>query len=50
MPFKPIAADVLQKVIKPNSRIDEEATKAQRDTYIENYIKENPVIIYKDRE
>lgn len=48
MPFKPIAADVLQKVIKPNSRIDEEATKAQRDTYIENYIKENPVIIYKD--
>ena len=48
MPFKPIAVDVLQKVIKPNSRIDEEATKVQRDTFIENYIKENPVIIYKD--
>ncbi|NLX63730.1 MAG: HDIG domain-containing protein [Clostridiaceae bacterium] len=48
MPFKPIAVDVLQKVIKPNSRIDEEATRVQRDTFIENYIKENPVIIYKD--
>jgi len=48
MPFKPVAVDVLQKVIKPNSRIDEEATKVQRDTFIENYIKENPVIIYKD--
>ncbi len=46
--LKPIAVDVLQRVIKPNSRIDEEATNAQRDTYIENYIKENPVIIYKD--
>ena len=46
--LKPVAVDVLQKVIKPNSRIDEEATNAQRDLYIENYIKENPVIIYKD--
>ncbi len=47
-PLKPIAVDVLQKVIKPNSRIDEEATNAQREAYIESYIKENPVIIYKD--
>lgn len=46
--LKPVAVDVLQKVIKPNSRIDEEVTNAQRDLYIENYIKENPVIIYKD--
>ncbi len=47
-PLKPIAVDVLQKVIKPNSRIDEEATNAQREAYIESYIKDNPVIIYKD--
>lgn len=46
--LKPIAVDVLQKAIKPNSRLDEKATSAQRDTYIESYIKENPVIIYKD--
>ncbi|HHW21978.1 MAG TPA: HDIG domain-containing protein [Clostridiaceae bacterium] len=46
--LKPIAVDVLQKVIKPNSRVDEEATNAQRDSFIESYIKENPVIIYKD--
>ncbi|MGI6083848.1 MAG: HD family phosphohydrolase [Acetivibrionales bacterium] len=46
--LKPIAIDVLQKVIKPNSRLDEEATNAQREAYIESYIKENPVIIYKD--
>jgi putative nucleotidyltransferase with HDIG domain len=48
VPLKPIAIDVLQKIIKPNSRVDEEATKAQRDAFIESYIKENPVIIYKD--
>lgn len=47
-PLKPIAVDVLQKVIKPNSRVDEESTNAQRDTFIESYIKDNPVIIYKD--
>ncbi|MGI6122766.1 MAG: HD family phosphohydrolase [Acetivibrionales bacterium] len=47
-PLKPIAVDVLQKVIKPNSRLDEEATNAKREAYIESYIKENPVIIYKD--
>jgi putative nucleotidyltransferase with HDIG domain len=46
--LKPIAVDVLQKVIKPNSRVDEEATNAQRDAFIESYIKDNPVIIYKD--
>ncbi len=47
-PLKPIAVDVLQKVIKPNSRVDEESTNAQREAFIENYIKDNPVIIYKD--
>lgn len=43
-----IARDVLNKVLKPNSRIDEAATKAQKDEFIESYINENPVIIYKD--
>ncbi|HBR03141.1 MAG TPA: metal-dependent phosphohydrolase [Ruminiclostridium sp.] len=43
-----LSEDVLYKVIKPNSKIDEEATQAQRDAFIESYTKENPVIIYKD--
>ncbi|NLU51859.1 MAG: HDIG domain-containing protein [Clostridiaceae bacterium] len=43
-----IARDVLNKVLKPNSRIDEEATQAKKDEFIESYINENPVIIYKD--
>lgn len=47
-PLKPIAVDVLQKVIKPNSRVDKVATNSQRETFIEGYVKENPVIIYKD--
>lgn len=47
-PLEPIAVDILQKVIKPNSRVDEKATSARREAYIESYIMENPVIIYKD--
>ncbi|SHJ50823.1 HD family phosphohydrolase [Thermoclostridium caenicola] len=43
-----IAADLLDKVIVPNSRIDEKATEEERNALIETYIKENPVIIYKD--
>jgi membrane-associated HD superfamily phosphohydrolase len=43
-----IAKDALNKILKPNSRIDEEAYKAQKDAFIESYIKENPVIIYKN--
>ena len=43
-----IAEDILDKVVIPNSRIDEKATREQRNAFIENYIKENPVIIYKD--
>lgn len=43
-----IAQDLLDKVIIPNSRIDEKATEEKRNTFIDNYIKENPVIIYKD--
>lgn len=46
--LKPIAVDVLQKVIKPNSRVDEKATNEARNKEIEKNIKENPVIIYKD--
>jgi len=42
-----IARDVLTKVLKPNSRIDELATQANKDAFIENYINENPIIIYK---
>lgn len=45
---EPIAKDVLDKVIKPNSRVDEEATANQKNAFIESYIKENPVIIYQD--
>lgn len=47
-PLEPIAVDILQMVIKPNSRVDEKATSARREAYIESYIMENPVIIYKD--
>lgn len=47
-PLEPIAVDILQKVTKPNSRVDEKATSARREAYIESYIMENPVIIYKD--
>lgn len=47
-PLESIAVDILQKVIKPNSRVDEKATSARREAYIESYIMENPVIIYKD--
>ena len=43
-----IAADLLDKVVTPNSRIDEKATEEQRNAFIETAIKENPVIIYKD--
>jgi len=43
-----IAEDLLGKVIVPNSRIDEEATEEQRNAFIDSYVKENPVIIYKD--
>lgn len=43
-----IARDLLDKVVIPNSRIDRKATQDQRTAFIENYIKENPVIIYKD--
>lgn len=43
-----IAEDLLDKVIVPNSRIDQKATEEERNTLIETYIKENPVIIYKD--
>lgn len=43
-----IAEDLLDKVIVPNSRIDEKATEEERNALIESYIKENPVIIYKD--
>jgi putative nucleotidyltransferase with HDIG domain len=46
--FTKLADDVLNKVLKPNSKIDEQATKAQRDEFIESYTKENPVIIYND--
>lgn len=46
--IRPIAQDVLNKVIKPNSRIDEEATADQKNAFIESYLKENPVIIYQD--
>lgn len=47
-PLKPIAVDVLHKVIKPNSRVDKVATNSQREAFIESYVKENPEIIYKD--
>lgn len=46
--LRPIAEDVLTRVLKPNSRIDEDETKAQKNSFIERYLKENPVIIYKD--
>lgn len=46
--LKPIAEDVLQKVIRANSRVDIEATNKKRRETIEKYIKEKPVIIYKD--
>ena len=46
--LKPFAEDVLNKILKPNSRIDEVATQTQKDAFIESYLKENPVIIYKD--
>ena len=44
--LKPVAVDVLQK----QSNLTTVMKKLQmlRDLYIENYIKENPVIIYKD--
>ncbi len=45
---RPIAKDVLDKVVKPNSRVDEEATARQKNSFIESYIKDNPVIIYQD--
>lgn len=48
VPLKPIAVDILQKVIRPNSHVDEEATSNRRESHIESYIKENPVTIYKD--
>ncbi len=43
-----IGNDVLKTVLKPNSRIDEEAMEEQRSLFIDAYIKENPVIIYQD--
>lgn len=46
--LKPIAADVLNKVIKPNSRVDTDATDKKRKEAIDRYIKEKPVMIYKD--
>lgn len=45
--FNLIARDVLNKVLKANSRIDEQATQANKDAFIENYLNENPIIIYK---
>ena len=46
--LKSIASDVLDKVLKPNSKMDKQATRAQRETFIAGYINENPVVIYKD--
>ncbi len=46
--LEPIVEDVFKKVLKPNSRLDEEATRIQKDSFIERYLTENPVIIYKD--
>lgn len=43
-----IAEDMFDKVLVPNSRIDEKATEEERNALIETQIKENPVIIYKD--
>lgn len=46
--LKFIASDVLDKVLKPNSKMDKQATMAQRETFIAGYVNENPVVIYKD--
>ncbi len=46
--FKSVAEDVFKKVLKPNSRLDEESTRIQKEGFIDRYLKENPVIIYKD--
>ena len=43
-----IAKDLLDKVIVPNSRIDEKATEEERNALFETAVKESPVIIYKD--
>ena len=43
-----IAEDLLDRIIVPNSRIDEKATEEERNALIETAVKENPVIIYKD--
>lgn len=47
-PWKTIGLAVLSRTLKPNSQIDEEATKAQQVQFIANYVKDNPVILYKD--
>ncbi len=43
-----IAQDVVNKVVKPNRRLDQEKTEQDRALFIETYVKDNPVIIYKD--
>ena len=44
---KILARDILNKTLKANSQIDERATQEQRAAFIESYINENPIIIYK---
>ncbi|NMA64951.1 MAG: HDIG domain-containing protein [Clostridiaceae bacterium] len=45
--IKILARDVLNKTLKANSEIDEIATQSKKDAFIESYINENPIIIYK---
>lgn len=45
--IKILARDILNKTVKANSQIDEKATQEQRDAFIESYINEHPIIIYK---
>lgn len=47
LPMQQAAKKILSAYITPNSAVDEEATRNQENDFIESYMLENPVIIYK---
>lgn len=47
-PWSVIGNALLTRVLQPNSRIDQEATEAQQQLFMETWQKENPVVISKD--
>lgn len=47
-PWRSVGQALLAGILEPNARVDEAATESQRQAFILAYVKESPVVIYKD--